>query len=979
MESRQARALDLERQLQRAQQQSKQHQNDQAVNRLRVPLCEVLADMILTHPAQALDYDVDNRLWKHCFYSRIVPQRQGIAKAHKKLQQQQQQSSSSSVQLQQQQQTVQHLEQALHQFLAEAVTLYRYLVNHLQAKLLGQSATFSQSQASSSASSSQTLSQSQDDDDDEPSPNDQQEQEELTPLSPTTCTDGLVEWIHQLHIRLGDLFRYSLQLSQAQHAYETATALGPGHGHAWNQLAVVSQVNTTNTNTNTTTKGQSTSNPTATQHSSASALYWYARALLAQTVPFATARSNLTRLFQDNQEWLQHHSATATTSTTTTWSQRSAPPSNNNNNKQVMTTRLFLAEFVDLHRLFFVAKESTTLYKTMERVLQDRLARLLQVSAFGDALLCKLICIQAFSEHIVVSSTTATSSSPTTTPAKAIIQPHRKSLTVFGWAARTATFQFATQMADKVLATALQKQQQQSSKPSVRLLLPLLLVTDHVVATPLGSTPTSSGSSNNNSSSKAQQRHDQAAVDFWMRMVQVWNHVSQHLATAHDQPQNDDREEQAVMPKEYNQWIGFAPFAAFLPLEQDSGFVSKDKAIQFLTTTTTNNNNNNNSKPASKSLSSQPTANPHACLIRRMLAVAQRVAQTNPHITCTWRTEEDAGMGSRGPHWMWEWHDEPPTSQSPDREPKQDGMRMILEEENDNPGAVPSPPTTLDVLVAPSTKPPPPQVQRQPPAPDEPVLVYQAARDEGSPALLVPGTLLAATTATTTIAAQTGPADPTRSLPEDPMMVEMDHILTARDDSEAHDDQDIVPAVAPAASTVAPSHQQSTPTPPTLPPPGFGPPPGFAGGAAAAPTSVTTTTTGLPSNPFPAANPGWMWNHGALAQPPPQQSIAAQHSMTTVGQVMGTVPLPPTHNPFAVGPTMTTTTMTGMSWNTGPPTANGGPLWVQPTMGTADGTSSSSLLDSGLLQSLWMDEASSSSSARVPPKTTTTQNPFALS
>ena len=973
MESRQARALDLERQLQRAQQQSKQHQNDQAVNRLRVPLCEVLADMILTHPAQALDYDVDNRLWKHCFYSRIVPQRQGIAKAHKKLQQQQQ-SSSSSVQLyQQQQQTVQHLEQALHQFLAEAVTLYRYLVNHLQAKLLGQSATFSQSQASS-ASSSQTLSQSQDDDD-EPSPNDQQEQEELTPLSPTTCTDGLVEWIHQLHIRLGDLFRYSLQLSQAQHAYETATTLGPGHGHAWNQLAVVSQVNTTNTNTNTTantttTKGHPT---TATQHSSASALYWYARALLAQTVPFATARSNLTRLFQDNQEWLQQHGATATTSTTTTWSQRSAPPSNNSNNKQVMTTRLFLAEFVDLHRLFFVAKESTTLYKTMERVLQDRLARLLQVSAFGDALLCKLICIQAFSEHIV-SSTTATSSSPTTTPAKATIQPHRKSLTVFGWAARTATFQFATQMADKVLATALQKQKQQSSKPSVRLLLPLVLVTDHVVASPLGS---SRGSNKNSSSSKAQQRHDQAAVDFWMRMVQVWNHVSQHLAHNHDV-----EEEQAATPKEYDQWIGFAPFAAFLPLEHESGFVSKDKAIQFLTTTTTTN------KPASKSLSSQPTTNPHACLIRRMLTVAQRVAQTNPHITCTWRTEEDAGMGSRGPHWMWEWHDEPPTSQSPDREPEQDQMAMMImeEEENDNPGAVPSPPTTLDVLVAPSTKPPPPQ--RQPPAPDEPVLVYQAARDEGSPALLVPGALLATTTTTTTIAAQTVSAtkpssrsDATRTLPEDPMMVEMDHILTVRDDSEAHDDQDIVPAVAPAASTVAPSHQQSTPTPPTLPPPGFGPPPGFAGGAAAAPTSVTTTTTGLPSNPFPAANPGWMWNNGALAQPPPQQSIAAQHSMTTVGQVMGTVPLPPTHNPFAVGPTMTTTTTTGMPWNTGPPTAVGGPLWVQPTMGTADGTSSSSpsLLDSGLLQSLWMDEASSSSSARVPPKTTTTQNPFALS
>ena len=86
-------------------------------------------------------------------------------------------------QQQQQQQTVQHLEQALHQFLAKAVTLYRYLVNHLQAKLLGQSATFSQSQVSSLASSSQTLSQSQDDDNEEHPPSNDQP-EELTPLSP---------------------------------------------------------------------------------------------------------------------------------------------------------------------------------------------------------------------------------------------------------------------------------------------------------------------------------------------------------------------------------------------------------------------------------------------------------------------------------------------------------------------------------------------------------------------------------------------------------------------------------------------------------------------------------------------------------------------------------------------------------------------------------------------------------------------------
>lgn len=91
--------------------------------------------------------------------------------------------------------------------------------------------------------------------------------------------------MYRLHIRLGNLFRYSNDLNKAQDAYQKAVNFGLGHGHAYNQLAVVCQSKDKN-------------------QQIAVALSWYTRALSAVTDPFETANPYVQRLLQENQEWL---------------------------------------------------------------------------------------------------------------------------------------------------------------------------------------------------------------------------------------------------------------------------------------------------------------------------------------------------------------------------------------------------------------------------------------------------------------------------------------------------------------------------------------------------------------------------------------------------------------------------------------------------------------------------------------------------
>jgi hypothetical protein len=101
--------------------------------------------------------DVLGRLWRHCFYSRIGPQRARIAKEKRKQQQQGQQGQQQQQVSTTNSNAAAKLEKNLYFFLQEAVTLYEYLVEKLQSKLSNDKSTATSGTASASASQESTV------------------------------------------------------------------------------------------------------------------------------------------------------------------------------------------------------------------------------------------------------------------------------------------------------------------------------------------------------------------------------------------------------------------------------------------------------------------------------------------------------------------------------------------------------------------------------------------------------------------------------------------------------------------------------------------------------------------------------------------------------------------------------------------------------------------------------------------------------
>jgi Est1 DNA/RNA binding domain len=337
------------------QQQQQAQQISKHINRYRIVLCEVYSDWILSDPHSAHVYDVMNQLWRSCFYGRIGPARTRIQKEQRKhdiaaatntITTTNHNNSNSTAttagnsnhnkkpaplntELHKQ-------KESLHLFLQEGITLYEYFIDKLQYQL-----------------------QLQD-----------------------SCPD-IVPCLYRLYIHLGDLYRYlgdgddpKYTLS-AQTSYTKAMQLGPAYGHAYNQLAVVyqtkdSMVNHRNNNSNAITT-----------------VYWYTRSLGASQEPFATASSNLLRLFETNRQWLHTEQQQQTKHILVRPSSLSSTENNNNNNnnqdgpvqkptKKMMlstnqgtnstTSRLCLSNFVDIQYTFYVKAQSGTRMTNAEMV-----------------------------------------------------------------------------------------------------------------------------------------------------------------------------------------------------------------------------------------------------------------------------------------------------------------------------------------------------------------------------------------------------------------------------------------------------------------------------------------------------------------------------------------------------------------------------------------------------------------------------------
>jgi hypothetical protein len=472
-------------------------------NSLRIPLCEALSDWLLTDAASACENDVPARLWRHCFYSRITPMR---ARIHRERQKNERSQEANK------------MEQSLHFFLTEGITLYLYLCDKLESKLLcscSPEAAMNLSTASqdSSLQSSHLVGDGNSDNE---------------------STEGLVSCLHRLYIHLGDLYRYSSTTGKAEQSYQVAAQLGPGQGHPYNQLAVCCQV-------------QTSSADAAGSSLAAVSVYWYIRALAATCEPFETARSNLRRLCATNAKWIVAQQQQQQESTT----QQALSKS--------VKSRIFLSQFIDLH--YRVWPDTTgdnmddeDFWSRMEDT-SERLGQLLYASALGDSLLCKLVSIQAYTEQ----------------------QQVKKADCV---RVRTFTLQVGQRLAAKVLQTLDKGKKGRGPPPSVRVLLPLLLLVEFLL---IPGNENQHEKDSANCSEDVIERHDESFEAFWKAIVQIHNRLQDlsSLWPAGDEEDDDDASPQEQL-KEYQLLRGFSPFQSFLKPIQEDGLVSDAEAAEVL-------------------------------------------------------------------------------------------------------------------------------------------------------------------------------------------------------------------------------------------------------------------------------------------------------------------------------------------------------------------------------------------------------------
>ena len=189
--------------------------------------------------------------------------------------------------------------------------------------------------------------------------------------------EGIIPNFHKLLIHLGDLQRYGNDTSKAESYYVKASILAPGRGNPYNQLAVVSQQ----------------SSPQVLPKICIS-LYWYVRALLATFEAFDTSRSNMARLFENNKLWLKKNRPLTPPEYNLTDKNTNCELTHSNRS---LCSRLFLSEFVSMHYLFFASEQNVEVIITSSDSIVSKFSKMLPQQVLGEALVMKMIVINAFS------------------------------------------------------------------------------------------------------------------------------------------------------------------------------------------------------------------------------------------------------------------------------------------------------------------------------------------------------------------------------------------------------------------------------------------------------------------------------------------------------------------------------------------------------------------------------------------------------
>jgi hypothetical protein len=339
--------------------------------------------------------------------------------------------------------------------------------------------------------------------------------------------EGVIPNLFRFYIHMGDLYRYAEAYNKAETCYLNAAKIAPGKGNPYNQLAVVAQMKDANM--------------------SCLALYWYARSLLATHQSFETSTGNLDRLFIVNKDYLNEHSRDKN------------PPILSMENKKKMSSDLIraqkaaaskscLAHFVDVHYELFKKKdvdaaEKESAIRAKMGGVMDSLESLCRVSAFGDALLCKIVTINTFTFEVT----------------KKDKNPLNHQLS------REFLFVLGSSLATRLEATMSKLlEKEKIAAPSIRLLLPFQIICEFI---------------DNLENMKGKQEDS-----FWKRFAAVANlslNISKKLGVS---ASSFALEKDVNVPlKEYQALQGYRPFSfLFESYATGEPFIGPDEAIEVL-------------------------------------------------------------------------------------------------------------------------------------------------------------------------------------------------------------------------------------------------------------------------------------------------------------------------------------------------------------------------------------------------------------
>ncbi|GKY90794.1 hypothetical protein MPSEU_000052200 [Mayamaea pseudoterrestris] len=556
-----ARAQTLEEQLHKASKQQQEtnakHSSSNSSNsnmkQIRFSLCEVLSHLILLSPALAATERLPDRLWSSCFYDSC---KSGTLTLAKRQREQQQQASAAGSNSKSTTTITPEWEASWKTFMEQSIGLYDYLVDAMQAKLADgyQGRVTNQQRDNGDDDYSVTSSQETIDEDDMDKENGSTSQTNAA----TTSTTGIVSCLTRLYIHLGDLHRYSNDYSKAQTCYTQSAMLAPGHGNAFNQLAVL-------------THQQSPHYLVA--------LCYYFRALAATSDSFTPALGNLQRLYKDNKRVLNGLMQQEQEEQVELEQQANNSHDDDNSKLQILTkpasqakstlSKRFLTELVDLQCK--ISNSACTIDEDCVNRLVDLFTNLLQQAVIGEGLLIKIVCILAQGEHFAMSrQSAATNGSDNILPV-----------------AKSATLKLASALAERILM-GLKKQVEQQmyvqkkaapvSLSSVKLLLPLMLLTEYLYQAQRQ--PQRTVARHGGGEDTVHVKMAQTSEDFWSKTIDIIN-LLQELARMMDLNLEVAGKVKSSEFKQYQSLRGFGPFQGFLGKLND-GYISDGEAMDVL-------------------------------------------------------------------------------------------------------------------------------------------------------------------------------------------------------------------------------------------------------------------------------------------------------------------------------------------------------------------------------------------------------------